>query len=162
LLFILALFLSAWLLYRNKHQEFENKEFAVILALAGVFVLWVLLTEEIYLYWYCRNRYAQPLENWEFLAQMYISIMWAVYGALLIVIGFWKNIKTLRYIAIALFALLLAKIFIWDTRRVEHLYRITAFLATGITLLAVSYMYQFLKKKGFFDIILAKKSEDEI
>ncbi|MHC4264895.1 MAG: DUF2339 domain-containing protein [Planctomycetota bacterium] len=161
LLFILALFLSAWLLYRNKYRELENKEFAVILALAGVFVLWIILTEEVYLYWYCRNRYAQPFENWEFLAQMYISIMWAVYGALLMVIGFWRNIKILRYIAIALFTLLLAKIFIWDTRRVENLYRIAAFLATGVTLLAVSYLYQFLKKKGFFDIMLGQQSEKE-
>jgi len=161
LLFILGLFISAWLLYRSKQQEPENEMLSIISALAGVFVLWVLLTEEIYLYWYCRHRYAAPLENWEFLAQMYISIMWAAYGALLMVIGFWKNIKNLRYIAIGLFTLLLAKIFIWDTRRVEHLYRIAAFLATGVTLLGVSYMYQFLKKKGFFDTMLSKKSRNE-
>ena len=161
LLFISGLFLSAWLLYRSKQQEPENEMLSIVLALGGVFVLWVLLTEEIYLYWYCRHRYAAPLENWEFLAQMYISIMWAVYGALLMAIGFWKNIKTLRYLAIGLFALLLAKIFIWDTRRVEHLYRIAAFLATGITLLGVSYMYQFLKKKGFFDTMPSKKGRNE-
>ncbi|MHC4187695.1 MAG: DUF2339 domain-containing protein [Planctomycetota bacterium] len=160
MLFILAVFLSAWLVFSRRQQNPENKEYASALAMVSVFILWIMLTQEIYLYWYCLNRYTQPFDNWEFLAQMYISIMWAVYGALLMVIGFWKNIKALRYIAIGLFTLLLAKIFIWDTRRVENLYRIAAFLATGITLVAVSYLYQFLKKKGFFELMLGQKSED--
>jgi len=161
MLFILAVFLSAWLLFSRRQQNPENKEYASALALVSIFILWIMLTQEIYLYWYCLDRYARPLENWDFLAQMYISIMWAVYGALLMVIGFWKNIKILRYIAIALFALLLAKIFIWDTRRVENLYRIAAFLATGITLVAVSYLYQFVRKKGFFEAILSDNDEDK-
>jgi len=57
-----------------------------------------------------------------------------------------------------LFALLLAKVFIWDTRTVKSVYRIAAFLATGVTLVGVSYLYQFLKKKGFFEAMLAEKN----
>jgi hypothetical protein len=160
MLFVLAVFLSAWMLFSRRQQYPENKEYASALALVSIFILWIILTQEIYLYWYCLDRYTQPLENWDFLAHMYISIMWAVYGAILMVVGFWKNIKILRYIAIGLFTLLLAKIFIWDTRRVENLYRIAAFLATGITLLAVSYLYQFVRKKGFFEAILSDNDED--
>ncbi|MHC4185174.1 MAG: DUF2339 domain-containing protein [Planctomycetota bacterium] len=115
---------------------------------------------EIYLYWYCRNRYYRPLANWEFLAHMYISVMWAVYGAALMITGFWQRIRVLRYIALGLFTLLLAKVFIWDTRRIENVYRIGAFLATGVTLVGMSYIYQFLKKKGFFEAILAEKNPD--
>ena len=133
-------------------------KFAVALVLAAVFVLCIMLTEEIYLYWYCQNRFAQPLDNWEFLAQMYISVMWALYGAGLMIVGFWRKISTLRYISISLFALLLLKIFIWDTRRAENVYRIAAFLATGLTLVAVSYLYQFFRKKGFFDMVLDDKN----
>jgi uncharacterized membrane protein len=36
---------------------------------------------------------------------------------------------------------------------VKSVYRISAFLATGLTLVGVSYLYQFLKKKGFFEVI---------
>lgn len=89
---------------------------------------------------------------------MYISIMWAVYGAVLMMVGFWRKNGMLRYIALGLFALLLAKVFIWDTRTVKSVYRIAAFLATGITLVGVSYLYQFLKKKGFFEAMLAEKN----
>ncbi len=36
-----------------------------------------------------------------------------------------------------------------------------AFLATGVTLVGVSYLYQFLRKKGFFDSLLVDKSENQ-
>jgi hypothetical protein len=161
LLFVTALFASAWLLHRISHQEQYNRELALAFALGGILVLWVLLNEEIYLYWYCRNRFGRRLENWAFLAQMYISVMWAVYAAALMVIGFWRRIGLLRYIAIGLFTLLLIKVFAWDTRRIEQLYRIGAFLATGLTLLGTAYLYQFLRKKGFFETMLAAREGDK-
>lgn len=161
LVFVAGLFAGAKLL---KHAEKEQKyifSFSTIFALTGVFVLWVLLTEEIYLYWYCRNRFAQPMVNWMFLSHMYISVMWAVYGAILMIVGFWHRIRTLRYIALGLFVLLLAKVFIMDTSTVKSVYRIAAFLATGITLVGVSYLYQFLKKRGFFEAMLAEDSSNK-
>ena len=156
--FVAALFAAAWLLVKTNENQQDSRKFAIAFSLAAIFVLWILLTEEIYMYWYCRDRFALPLSNWRFLAHMYISIMWAVYAAVLMVIGFWQRIRTLRYLAIALFALLLVKIFVLDTRAIENVYRIAAFLATGVTLVAVSYIYQFLRKKGFFDLLLVDKS----
>jgi uncharacterized membrane protein len=155
---VAGLFVGAWLLKRQKEEEEHNRVFAAAFGLASIFVLWVLLTEEIYFYWYCLNRFAQPLANWKFLAHMYISVMWAVYGAVLMAIGFWRNIRLLRYVTLGLFAVLLAKVFILDTSTVKSVYRIAAFLATGVTLVGVSYLYQFLKKKGFFETMLADKS----
>ena len=100
------------------------------------------------------------MPNWKFLAHMYISIAWAIYGAILMIIGFAFKKRTLRFIAMGLFALLLAKVFILDTKNVESIYRIAAFMATGLTLLGVSYLYQFLKKKGFFEAIAISKNSD--
>ncbi len=75
--------------------------------------------------------------------------------------GFWRKINLWRYIALGLFVLLLAKVFILDTSTVKSVYRIAAFLATGFTLVGVSYLYQFLRKKGFFEAMLAGKSVDK-
>jgi uncharacterized membrane protein len=172
LLFVAGLFVAAILLKlaAGEEQKAElntifkeeyNALFATIFALGAIFVLWILLTEQIYLYWYCRNRFAEEAEkiaNWKFLSHMYISVMWAVYGAALMVVGFWRKVPMLRYIALGLFVLLLAKVFILDTSTVKSVYRIAAFLATGITLVGVSYLYQYLRKKGFFDAMLAEKS----
>ena len=74
--------------------------------------MWIILTEEIYMYWYCKNRFAETIENWDFLAHMYISIMWAIYGAALMVVGFWRRKVILRYISLGIFALLVFKVFL--------------------------------------------------
>ncbi len=161
LVFVAALFAAGWLLSKELEEDQYNRLFATAFALAGIFVLWVLLTEEIYLYWYCRNRFAEKIVNWKFLSHMYISVMWAVYGAALMTVGFWRKSKILRYIALGLFALLLVKVFILDTSTVKNVYRIAAFFATGVTLVGVSYLYQFLKKKGFFEAVLSEKSENQ-
>jgi uncharacterized membrane protein len=159
-LFIAATFATAMLLRSSAAQDESNAVFSLLFVLAGILVLWILLTEEIYSYWYCQNRYVQPVANWKFLANMYISIMWAVYGVALMVAGFWRRASILRYIALGLFALLLAKVFILDMGTVESIYRIGAFLATGIALVGVSYLYQFLKKKGFFETMSAQMNMD--
>jgi len=162
LVFVAALFTAGWLLNKEREDDQYNWMFATAFALAGIFVLWVLLTEEIYLYWYCRNRFTEEkIANWRFLSHMYISVMWAVYGAVLLAVGFWRKIKILRYIALGLFAVLLAKVFIWDTKTVKSVYRIAAFLATGVTLVGVSYLYQFVRKKGYFEEMLGEESIDK-
>jgi uncharacterized membrane protein len=160
LIFVAGLFAGGWLLKRATVEEYKAV-FPMLFTLAAIFVLWILLTEEIYLYWYCRNRFDAKIANWKFLSHMYISVMWAVYGAALMVVGFWRKMPLLRYIALGLFVLLLAKVFILDTSTVRSVYRIAAFLATGVTLVGVSYLYQFLKNRGFFETMLAEKSSDK-
>jgi uncharacterized membrane protein len=162
LVFVAALFAAGWLLSKEREEDQYNQTFAIAFALAGIFVLWVLLTEEIYLYYrYCRNQFGERIDNWRFLSLMYISVMWAVYGAALMAVGFWRKIKILRYIALGLFAVLLVKVFILDTKTVKSVYRIAAFLATGVTLVGVSYLYQFLRKKGFFETMLGEEGVDK-
>jgi uncharacterized membrane protein len=152
-LLIAALFASALLLKHRQDEDENTLVFAIVFALLGIVALWVLISEEIYLYWSCRNRYLQPTPNWQLLANMYTSIAWAAYGIALMVVGFWRKIKTLRYAALGLFGVLLVKVFVMDMSTVKNVYRIAAFLATGVTLVAVSYLYQYLKKRGFFDTL---------
>jgi len=161
LVFVAALFAAGWLLSREQEDNQYTRNFAIAFTLAGIFVLWVLLTLEIYLYWNCRNRFGEKIANWSFLSHMYISVMWAVYAAVLMIVGFWRKNSMLRYISLGLFALLLLKVFVLDTSTVKSVFRIAAFLATGITLVAVSYLYQFLRKKGFFEAVLSEKNVGE-
>ena len=72
------------------------------------------------------------------------------------VVGFWRRFRKVRYASLALFAILLAKVFLVDTSQVENIYRVGAFVVTGLTLVGVSYLYQYLKKKGFFDKLIAE------
>jgi len=153
ILLVAVLFASARLLRRTERREPDEFVAAAVVAIGAIIVLWILLTEEIWLY-YDRMR---PSAQWRFLAQMYISVLWAVYATALMVVGFWRRVRPLRYLALGIFVLLLAKIFLIDTRELETMYRIAGFLATGLALVGVSYLYQYLKKTGFFDTMLAEK-----
>jgi uncharacterized membrane protein len=130
------------------------------LLLLGIFVFWILLTQEIYVYWYCKNLYAGPIDDWKFMSNMFVSILWGLFGLVLMTIGFWKKFKILRYIALGLFALLLTKVFLIDMSTIESIYRIAAFMVTGLILVGVSYLYQYLHKKGFFETTLAENTPE--
>jgi uncharacterized membrane protein len=156
-LFVAGLFAAALFLRQTLRDDPGSSIFYAIVALTAVFVFWILLSEQTYLYWYCKNRFAEKVANWRFLANMYISVMWAIYGAILMAVGFWRKNALLRYISLGLFALLLAKVFILDMGTVKSVFRIAAFLATGMTLVGVSYLYQYLKNKGFFEVVPAEK-----
>jgi len=147
LVLVAAVFAAAGLLWRAERECKEVSGLPTVVALAGILVLWIVMTEEIWFHYASRNATGQR----QFLAQMCISLLWAAYASALMVVGFWRRIRPLRYIALGIFLLLLAKIFLVDTRTVETAYRIAGFLVTGLALVAVSYLYQYVRKKGFFE-----------
>jgi len=149
LAFVAALFGAARLQRRAPFWENQRPPLSGALGLGGVVVLWLLLTQEIW--FYCR--FLERDADGRFLAHMAVSVAWALYALGLMVVGFWRKLRTLRYLALGLFLLLLAKIFLVDTRRVATIYRIAGFLATGLALVGVAYLYQYLKKQGFFEMM---------
>jgi uncharacterized membrane protein len=70
------------------------------------------------------------------------SAVWMLYGAGLMLLGFWKRSAFLRWQAIVLLALTAAKVFLYDISALERGYRIFAFIVLGGILLAVSFFYQ--------------------
>jgi uncharacterized membrane protein len=161
-LFTAALFICGWSWHRRKEKTYGLRFLATAYILGALVLLCLLLSEQIWVYWDCRNRYAGPIINWQLKAGMYLSILWAVYGALLMIIGFLSKQAVLRYLAMILFALLLAKIFLIDTNTLKTEYRIAAFLVTGLIFVAISYLYQYARKKGLFDSLqtTAEKTKD--
>lgn len=151
-----ALFAAGWLLQRGGHARREDIGLSKLMALAGILLLGIVLTQETWFHFRLQDRV-----GWQFRAQMYISILWAAYATVLMVVGFWRRVRLLRYLALGVFVLLLAKIFLVDTRELETAYRIAGFLVTGLALVGVSYLYQYLKKTGFFDAMLSDKDRHD-
>jgi uncharacterized membrane protein len=56
-------------------------------------------------------------------------------------IGFAKQLTSLRYCAIILFAITMLKVFLGDMAKVSTPYRIVSFLVLGLMLTGVSYLY---------------------
>ena len=155
---VAALLILAWIM-KYYAKDCDPKSTAA--QMPAAFVIWaavlllILITEQI---WYFFDYSSTGIAGKAGLvAQMWISIAWAIYGTVLMIIGFCFRSRPLRYIALALFAILLGKVFLVDTRQIQSGYRIVAFLATGVTMVGISYLYQFLKKKGFFDKLMVEK-----
>ena len=148
LVLVAAVFAAAWLVRRVEREMNDGFEVSMAVAVGGILALWLVLTEEIWFFYRLRG-----MGSWRLPAHMFISVTWAIYATVLMGIGFWRRLRPLRYIALGIFLLLLAKMFLVDTRTLETVYRIAGFLATGLALVGVSYLYQYLKKTGFFEAI---------
>lgn len=70
------------------------------------------------------------------------SALWMAYGATLMTIGFWRKSAFVRWQALVLIGITIAKVFVYDTSELDHIYRILSFIALGILLLATSFAYQ--------------------
>lgn len=78
------------------------------------------------------------------------SALWMAYGAMLMVVGFWRNSAFVRWQALLLIAATTVKVFVYDTSQLDHIYRILSFIVLGVLLLTVSFAYQkdWLKLSG--------------
>ena len=79
-----------------------------------------------------------------------ISAVWVVASIVLVAIGIRFRVKEFRIAAIGLFDLTILKAFFIDLSSLETPYRIISFIALGLILLGVSYVYQRLER-SFFD-----------
>ncbi|HYR91939.1 MAG TPA: DUF2339 domain-containing protein [Terriglobia bacterium] len=76
------------------------------------------------------------------------SAMWMVYGAGLMIAGFWWKSQFVRWQALILIAITVGKVFIYDTASLDIGYRILSFIALGLLLLATSYSYEKKRSPG--------------
>ena len=74
--------------------------------------------------------------------QLSLSVVWALYGAGLLVAGRVRRRRLLRVMSLALLSLTTLKVFFWDLSSLDRVYRIISFIVLGAILLAVSYLYQ--------------------
>ncbi len=70
-----------------------------------------------------------------------ISILWSLFALGLILRGIARNERTLRYVGLALFAIVATKVFFSDLSRLDQFYRIIAFIVLGILVLSGSFVY---------------------
>ncbi len=74
--------------------------------------------------------------------QLSLSVVWALYGAGLLLVGRVRRSRLLRLMALALLGLTTLKVFLLDLSALDRAYRIISFIVLGAILLAVSYLYQ--------------------
>ncbi len=80
-----------------------------------------------------------------------LSILWGVYSLLLIFWGIRRKKRHLRIGAIALFAVTLVKLFVYDISQLNTIAKTVVFVSLGILLLLISYLYTRYKQVLFDD-----------
>jgi hypothetical protein len=73
--------------------------------------------------------------------QVGLSIFWSSFAVAALAVGFWRRVASLRYFALALLALTLAKVVVVDLSSIGYGYRVLSFLGLGLLLLGTSVMY---------------------
>jgi uncharacterized membrane protein len=69
------------------------------------------------------------------------SAIWIIYGAAMMIAGFRKRSAFIRWQAMVLVAITIGKVFLYDSRELQQIYRILSFIALGVMLMAISYAY---------------------
>jgi len=75
-----------------------------------------------------------------------LSLLWGGYSLILVVLGIRKNKKFLRISAILLFTVTLLKLFFYDISHLETIPKTIIFIALGVLLLIISFIYNKNKK----------------
>jgi uncharacterized membrane protein len=76
-----------------------------------------------------------------------ISVGWAILAIILISLGFIFRSKNFRYQGIAILAMTLLKVFLYDTSELETPYRMISYISLGVILLGSSFLYNKYKDK---------------
>ena len=83
--------------------------------------------------------------NWQHLKvarDFTYSALWMTYGAMLMIVGFWRRSAFVRWQALVLIACTAGKVFLYDVSELDRGYRIVSFIVLGVLLLAISFVYQ--------------------
>jgi uncharacterized membrane protein len=124
-------------------KDDDKTVLTIVIVLMNVFAL-MALTQEITDEWRRQLQAGAPAEfrTLEIVRDFAYSALWMIYGAGLIIIGFWKKSRFLRWQALILIGLTVCKVFIYDMSSLDRVYRILSFMALGLILLATSFLYQ--------------------
>ncbi len=94
----------------------------------------------------------------QFAKNLSYSVIWLAYGAGLMLFGFWKRSAFVRWQAIVLLAVTIGKVFVFDTSNLQQGYRILSFIALGVVLMGMSYIYH----RGWLKLTDSRKTSSTI
>jgi uncharacterized membrane protein len=117
---------------------------AAAMALVTNGLVLLAVSYEIHNYWwaYRTQLLSRVPSDYRILSQFTYSAFFMAYGTLLMMLGFWRRSAFLRWQALVLLAVAIAKVFLVDVSQLSEGFRIVSFLGLGVLLLAVSFLYQ--------------------
>ena len=137
-----CLFAGAWLL-REPRNRIGSLNVPPILTGLGATLAFLLVNIEIADYFTAQGTSTLTFEfSGNFGRDMTYTIAWAVYALVLLVMGFWKQVRAARYAGLGLLSVALLKLFFHDLAELAQLYRIGALIAVAVIAILASFLYQ--------------------
>jgi uncharacterized membrane protein len=140
---IAGTYLAAYFQWRGKVKYFHESEMVilpVLLVVANFLSLWWLSAEVITSV--DSDFFAVSGEIADNVKSLSLSILWALYAAVLIILGMARGWRWVRLAGLALLAVPVVKLFVYDVFELEQGYRVAAFLSLGAILVAGGFLYQ--------------------
>lgn len=132
-----------------------NRVAQVGFGLLGILLLWFVLSNELYDFFYLwagsdpslyHPDLDGPLHRGQFthvlLAQTVLSAVWAVYALAVVAVGLRLRSTPVGWTGMGLFALTFGKVFFYDTAELDGLYRVAVFLVLSLMTAAAAWGYQ--------------------
>ena len=143
---VIACLFGAAALYQSlgKRRNLSERFVKLSLLFAAVVALWWVSSVETQTFFQARaaaQRVVEDARHERWLGQMALSVIWAIYAAVLAAVGFVRRSSATRWASLALFALTIVKAMLVDLAELEQLYRIIVFFVLGILLLLVAWGY---------------------
>jgi len=145
---VTAFFAFAYVVFAGKYRDLQAPAF---FAICGMGVLFAFLTLEV-------NSFLEA-----FVPGMRaggVSIVWSVFAFCWLLRGIWRNERPLRFAGLALFTIVIGKVFFRDLAELDQFYRIIAFIVLGIVVLAGSFIY--LKYRETFAVKTVELSKEPL
>ncbi len=137
---------AVWISDRYLPQLKRQERFLVgVAGIAGMLLLWLLLSLECHGYFVSRSMLGDDVELWRWRAQLALTVFWTVFATITLLVGFNFHRSRLRWLAMGLFGITLLKLFILDMSNVHQIYRIIAFFVLAVVLGLVARAYQRFK-----------------
>lgn len=111
-----------------------------IYALAVAVLLWGITQEtyEAFHYWHVTGALK---DDWQRPAQVAISLVWTLFGAVMLVVGIIRSVQPARLAALGLLGFTVLKVFLFDLSFLDTPMRILSFGGLGVTLIGISWLY---------------------
>ncbi|MCP4660553.1 MAG: DUF2339 domain-containing protein [bacterium] len=109
---------------------------ATITALVALFLLVTLEVRQGFHGLYLDHGGLSNAENYTY------SFAWILLGTVLIIAGIARRSRMLRYASLVVMAPAIVKVFFYDTRHLEGLYRALSLFALGVSCILLSFLYQ--------------------
>ena len=140
---VASLYWGAWAVWRWREDFYDEREryfLPALLVVASLLTLWALSVEIIIATQ--SDYFSVPASIAGDVASVSLSILWAVYAAVLIVVGILRRSRWIRIGGLALLAVPVLKLFLVDSFALDQEYRVAAYLALGLILVIGGFLYQ--------------------